>query len=121
MSLDLSSTTPHPDYPFLLVTEEGNIYNRRVSRWQTPNPKHNNTMGYPRIRVTLEGRRKYLFVHRLVAETHLPNPQNYPHINHLNGDKGDFTLKNLEWATRSMNMRHALDVLGRKMGKSDEN
>jgi hypothetical protein len=47
------------------------------------------------------------YIHRLVAQTFLPNPDNKPHINHIDGDKANNTLSNLEWNTRSENELHA--------------
>lgn len=54
------------------------------------------------IKVNLSG--KSYRVHRLVATAFIENPNNYDEINHINGDKRDNRVKNLEWCTREYNM-----------------
>lgn len=64
--------------------------------------------GYLRITVSKNGTRKSFFVHRLVAQAYIPNPENKPTINHINGIKTDNRVENLEWATHKEQKTHSI-------------
>lgn len=63
--------------------------------------------GYFVLKLRNEGKDFRIPVHRLVAMAFIPNPNNYPIINHKNGIKTDNRVENLEWCTHKMNTAHA--------------
>jgi len=69
-----------------------------------------NHSGYPVVVIHTDGKGKTVTVHRLVCMAFHPNPENKETVNHINGIKTDNRPENLEWATRSENVRHAVDT-----------
>lgn len=60
------------------------------------------------IRISLSN--KHEMLHRFVALAFVPNPNNYPHVNHIDGNKHNNLPENLEWCTHAMNMKHANEI-----------
>lgn len=68
---------------------------------------HQYKCGYSRVVLWNENTYKNKSVHRLVAQAFIPNPDNKPFVNHIDGNKGNSCLNNLEWCDQSENMQHA--------------
>ena len=83
-----------------------NVRGEVVSSFSGLSLKHNLSTGYPRVGLYKPGSKaKYHTVHRLLAEHFIPNPLNLPLVNHINGDKSDSRIDNLEWVTASYNVK----------------
>lgn len=65
--------------------------------------------GYQSVGLHKENSQKDCRIHRLVAEAFIPNPENKPQVNHIDGVKYHNNVRNLEWVTNSENMIHALN------------
>lgn len=63
--------------------------------------------GYYDVGLGKDGKDKFFSVHRLVAEAFIPNPENKPTVNHIDGDKSNNRFDNLEWATHQEQAQHA--------------
>ena len=90
--------------PNYLISNKGVVINKKTGKVL----KHQLKKGYHRLElVTLNGRKHFL-VHRLVAQAFIPNPENKPQVNHINGNKNDNSVENLEWCTNYENAHHAI-------------
>lgn len=68
-----------------------------------------NTCGYLRLTINYKQKLRKFLVHRMVAEAHIPNPENKKFVNHIDGDKHNNHADNLEWCTASENAKHAIE------------
>ena len=76
-----------------------NVYNMK--------PTIHKGSGYCRVSLSVHNKRTSYNIHRLIAEAFIPNPENKPCVNHIDGDKTNNCVENLEWATYEENNRHA--------------
>ena len=90
------------------ITEDGKV-------WSYPKYHHNgkflscghHRFWYPMVTLTKNWKHKTELVHRLIAKTFIPNPENKPQVNHINSKPQDSFLENLEWCTISENWVHS--------------
>lgn len=94
-----------PQDPRIMVSNMGNVVSCRRGGW-SPYKVSYSGGGYQIVGANY-GSTKNQYVHRMVAETWIPNPNHYEEVNHINGNKDDNSVENLEWVTHSENLRHA--------------
>jgi hypothetical protein len=69
-----------------------------------------NRDGYQFVSVSRNGKQETMYVHRAVAKTYLPNPDDLPQVNHLDGNKLNNNVRNLAWVTHPQNVQHCYDT-----------
>lgn len=95
----------HPRY---FISACGRIWSTHVSRELSVFRNIPGEDSYMRVGLLHNGKQKIRLLHRLLAETFIPNPEMLPIINHRNGVKHDNRLSNIEWSTHTLNIRHAV-------------
>ena len=89
------------------ISNLGNVYSIRNNRMIKG---RFNTYKYVVVTLSKKGITKEFLVHRLVAQAFMPNPENKPTVNHIDGDKSNNNIKNLEWATYSEQSKHLYKI-----------
>ena len=87
------------------VSNEGRVKSKRTEKILKPHSDSKNK-GYKYITLNYNGRKKSYQVHRLVAKLFIPNPNNYPCVNHKDENPSNNRVDNLEWCTYSYNLSY---------------
>ena len=95
-----------PGYDYYYATEDGQILTRYTDGIRPMKPRVNN-FGY--LRVRLDGKEK--LVHRLIAITFLPNPENHATFDHIDCNKSNNSVDNLQWCSLQENIRRYKTLL----------
>ena len=96
------------------ITTEGRVFGIKRNNITELSPSNNN--GYKQVIFLDNGYRKTKVVHRLVAEAFIPNPNNYPQVNHKDEDRANNNVNNLEWMSPKDNTTYSQ---GRKVKQID--
>lgn len=111
------------EYPMYDISKNGIIRNRETKKIKS---QYVGSTGYYMCTLTKDKKNKPKRVHRLLAELFIPNPNNELFINHIDGNKLNNSISNLEWCSHSYNMKHAfrtglINNTGEKNGMSKLN
>lgn len=89
-----------------IISRNGEVVNKTSGKKLKILTRNN---GYPHVAL-YDGRMRMRRLHRLVAKAFIPNPMNYSDVNHIDGDKMNNAVSNLEWCSRSQNIKHAYET-----------
>lgn len=92
-----------PDYPNYTIDIDGTVTNIKSNR----PVKHQVNQRRHLVELWKNNKKKHCLVHRLIAQAYIPNPNNLPQINHIDGNPSNNRLENLEWVTDRDNKLHA--------------
>ena len=97
--VDLSKfkVTKYQDY---LASADGKIYSMKSNLILSPRIDKD---GYEEVSIMIDAKQTSKTVHRIIADTWIPNPENLPFVNHKNGNRSDNRVINLEWTSVSEN------------------
>lgn len=88
------------------ITSCGKVWSYRSKKFLSPDK----TSGYERVILQKNGDKKRFLVHRLVADAYIPNPNNLPEVDHIDGNKRKNCANNLQWMSGLDNTRKANNV-----------
>lgn len=109
------------DYPDYKVTFDGKLLSLKGRGGYEKELKGSvDKNGYLTVKLWDKGKGKTFRLHRIIAEVLIANPDNLPQVNHIDGDKANPSLDNLEWVTNSENQIHAVQNYLQKRVLTDE-
>lgn len=94
------------------VDRKGNVYSHKRKKFLTPSF----SVGHRIVNLYKDGKSKCFFVHRLVAQAFIANPNNLPVVHHIDGNGENNCIENLQWCTQKENVAHCIE--SGKHGKS---
>ena len=105
------------------VDRHGNVYNKETGRRMVPLKHRGVDNDYCRMQLSYAPYKfKSMSVHRMVATAFIPNPDNLPEVNHKDGVKYHNWVENLEWSSKSDNLKHAfMNGLATNRGDANPN
>lgn len=107
-----------PGYSKYKATRDGRVRTNRLRKgWLTPTVDKNGYIRY--YLIGDDGKRKGMYIHQIVARTYIPNTENKPQVNHIDGNKANNSIGNLEWCTHRENILHDWKM-GRRKGLEGE-
>ena len=95
---------------YFQINDKGEIFSKRTNKILKQTISKT---GYPVITTKIGGRNGKAYclkVHRLLAQTFISNPNNLPQVNHIDGNKLNNNINNLEWVDNSANQKHAYSI-----------
>lgn len=99
------------DFNGYFVTDDGKIFSTRKTKIPKQlSTKPDKKTGYIFVMFNINGKTYRKTVHRLVAKAFIANTENKPQVNHIDGDKSNNDISNLEWCTHQENVQHAYDT-----------
>ena len=93
-----------PNYPNYFADTDGNIYSNKTGNLKKITPWLDGKGNYLLVGLWKNNKRYRLLVHRLVAITFIPNPNGLPEVNHIDKNKINCSVSNLEWCDRISNL-----------------
>lgn len=95
------------------ITKDGRVWTNSRKNGIERFMKQYEMDGYLTVGLLIGGKQKIFRVHRLVAMAFIPNPENKPYINHIDGNRKNNCVGNLEWCTQKENVIHAIHTLNK--------
>lgn len=108
MKINCNEFKQIPSCPGYMVSRDGRVYSIKSNSLLV---QHETEKGYFRVNVTIDGQCYHRRVHRLVAETYIPNDNpELDTVDHIDGDKSNNSVENLQWMSRGDNIRKSNSI-----------